>query len=393
MNIQYISAIIFILLMFVFVLIKRKNITLQKIAFPLLYLAMYKTKLGIKFMENFAGRFSKPLKYVGHFAVFAGFAGMLSITYALIKNAFNLLTKPNAVPGAALVLPFEVKGAFYVPFFYWIISIFIIALVHEFSHGIIAKKYNMKIKSSGFAFFGILLPIIPAAFVEPDEKELKKRPAGQQLSVFAAGPFANIVLAFIALGITALIAAPIVNNIIEPNGVLITDLMEDKSYPAERAGIAKDEIIISMDGIKTDYLSNFSDILKSKKPGETAIVETNRLVYNITLDENPQNKSKAYMGVYVQQNTKIKESFTEKYGRFTPMVIIWFMGLLFWLNILNFGIGLFNLAPMGPLDGGRMLLVTLQQFFEEKKALKYWKYIGLFFLAIVLVNVLFAFIR
>ena len=70
------------------------------------------------------------------------FLGMILITYALIQNVYNLLTKPEALPGAALVLPFEVKGAFYVPFFYWIISIFIIALVHEFSHGILAKKYG-----------------------------------------------------------------------------------------------------------------------------------------------------------------------------------------------------------------------------------------------------------
>ena len=75
------------------------------------------------------------------------------------------------------------------------------------------------------------------------------------------------------------------------------------------------------------------------------------------------------------------------------MIIIWLMGLLYWLYVLNLGIGLFNLAPMGPLDGGRMLLVALQQFLEEKKAIKYWKNIGIFFLALVLINILFAFVR
>lgn len=393
MNIQSISAIIFIFLMLIFLIVKRKNIKIQKILFPFLYFAMYKTKLGIEFMEKFAKKFSKPLKSIGYFAIFIGFFGMFLITYALGKNAYNLLTKPDAIPGAALVLPFEIKGAFYVPFFYWIVSIFIIALVHEFSHGILAKKYNMRIKSSGFAFLGIILPIIPAAFVEPDEKELKKKPSKEQLSVFAAGPFANILLAFIIVGITALIASPLANSIIEPDGVLITGLMEGKEFPAKQAGITQNEIIESMDNTKITYLTTFSEILASKKPGDIITLETDKSTYNITLVENPQNKSRAYLGVYVQQNTKIKQSFTEKYGRFTPMIIIWVMGLLYWLYVLNLGIGLFNLAPMGPLDGGRMLLVALQQFFNEKKAIKYWKNIGIFFLALVLINILFAFIR
>ena len=69
------------------------------------------------------------------------------------------------------------------------------------------------------------------------------------------------------------------------------------------------------------------------------------------------------------------------------------MGLFYWLYVLNLGIGLFNLAPMGPLDGGRMLLVTLQQYMDEKKAIRYWKNIGLFFLALVLINIAFSFIR
>jgi len=379
--------------MLIFLIIKRKKITIQKILlFPLLYFAMYRTKIGLEFMERFAKRFSKVLKHIGYFAIFIGFFGMILITYALIKNAYNLLTKPGAVPGAALVLPFEVKGAFYVPFFYWIISIFIIALVHEFSHGILAKKYNMRIKSSGFAFLGILLPIIPAAFVEPDENELKKRPPKQQLSVFAAGPFANILLAFIIVGITALIAAPLSNGIIEPDGVLVTGLIEGE-YPAEQAGITENEVIKSIDNIEVDYLINFSDILKNKKPGDLVVIETNKSIYNITLAENPEDKSRAYLGVYVQQSTKIKQSFVKKYGKFTPLVVIWLMGLLYWLYVLNLGIGLFNLAPMGPLDGGRMLLVALQQFLEEKRAIKYWKNIGIFFLALVLVNILFAFIR
>lgn len=379
--------------MLVFLITKRKKVVIQKILFPVLYMVLYRTKLGLKFMDRFSKKFSKQLKYIGYFAIFIGFFGMLIIAYALIQNFYSLLTKPQAVSGVGLVLPFEVKGAFYVPFFYWIISIFIIAVIHEFAHGIIARKYGMKIKSSGMAFLGIILPVVPAAFVEPDEKELKKRPVREQLSVFAAGPFANIALAFIVVGIIALISTPLSNSMIEQNGVIITGVSNEKDYPAAKAGIKENEVITQIDGMETPYLTNFSDILKTKHPGDTILLETNSSTYNITLSASPTNASKAYLGVFVQQSTKIKQSFIERYGNFTPKAIMWLMGLFYWLYVLNLGIGLFNLAPMGPLDGGRMLLVTLQNYMEEKKAIKYWKNIGLFFLALVLINILFSFIR
>ncbi|MBW2975114.1 M50 family metallopeptidase [Candidatus Woesearchaeota archaeon] len=398
-------------------------------------------------MDKFAKKFSKSLKGIGYFAVLIGFLGMIVIAIALSFSTFNVLTKPGAPAGAGLVLPVKAKGVFYVPFEYWIISIFVIAVFHEFAHGIIARKYKMRLKSSGFAFvdislkllgiliifFSILnkakgnilnlfitfdflntsspdfwitigiiliiiplfkkikLPIIPAAFVEPDEKELKKRPPKQQLSVFAAGPFANILLAFIILGITTLIFIPLLNSMVRPDGVLVTGVMEGKSYPAEQAGITANEVITGIDGIKVKEVDDFSGILETKKPGDIIRLETNRSTYDITLAEDPENESKAYLGIYILEKTKIKESFVERYGRFTPPVIIWFIGLFYWLHVLNLGIGLFNLAPIGPLDGGRMLLVALQQFLKKDKAVKYWKTISIFFLALILINILFAF--
>lgn len=391
-NLQSVAAIIFIAFMLVFLIIKRKKLTIQNILpFPILYFAMYKTKLGIRFMDAWARKMDRPLKYISYLAIGLGFIGMALITYALIQNVYHLLTVPTAAPGAALVLPIQVKGAFYVPFLYWIISIFVIATVHEFAHGLIARKYNIKVKSSGFAFLGILLPIIPAAFVEPDEKQLRKRPAKEQLGVFAAGPFANILVAFIVLGIAAAVNPFVDNNIVQADGVLITAVTED--YPAEAAGVGPNEIIEEINGQKIVYLSNFSDIVKSQPPGETITLATNVSTYQLTLAENPQNKSQAYLGVMVEQNTRINPGFIEKYGRIPVALLVFFIGLLYWLYVLNIGIGLFNLAPMGPIDGGRMLQVALQKFMKKEKADKYWKYIGLFFLALVIINVLFAFVR
>jgi len=72
-----------------------------------------------------------------------------------------------------------------------------------------------------------------------------------------------------------------------------------------------------------------------------------------------------------------------------PNVILWLAGLLNWLIILNLGIGLFNLIPIGPIDGGRMMhLVLLKVFKNGEKANRVWHSISLVFLLIVLVIII-----
>jgi len=84
---------------------------------------------------------------------------MVLISFELVRQLITALIQPSGAAAVALVLPFDsgLKGTIAVPFFYWIISIFIIAVVHEFSHGIVARAHNIKIKSSGFAFLSIII--------------------------------------------------------------------------------------------------------------------------------------------------------------------------------------------------------------------------------------------
>jgi membrane-associated protease RseP (regulator of RpoE activity) len=72
------------------------------------------------------------------------------------------------------------------------------------------------------------------------------------------------------------------------------------------------------------------------------------------------------------------------------LVILWFKGLLFWLALLNLGVGLFNLVPIGPIDGGRMFQIALEKVLKQKKAVKVWKAVSYGLLAIVAGNILFA---
>ena len=388
LDFQTIAAIIFLIILTIFVFLKRKSFDTKQVIPYVLYFSMYKTTWGLRLMDYFAKKYRKFIVYIGYIGILVGFLGMVVISYSLISNIYFLFTKPEATPGVGLVLPFKAKGVFFVPFFYWIISIFVIAIVHEFAHGVIARTHNLKVKSSGFAFLGLIIPIIPAAFVEPDEKELRKRPHKQQLSVFAAGPFSNIVTAFLFVAIASFVLAPIINAMIEPNGVKVTDYVKgDTKFPAETAGIKIGEVIQQVNDETTPYVNNLSAALRSKKPNDVVEIKTDKSLYQIKLAKNPENESLAYIGAYLEQSTKIKDSIKGKFGTLLPNGLLWIYGLFVILFILNLGIGLFNLVPIGPLDGGRMLQLALHRIFTKEKGNKYWYGIGLFFMILIFINI------
>ena len=257
------------------------------------------------------------------------------------------------------------------------------------------RYYGLKVKSSGFAILSLFVPIIPAAFVEPDEKKLVKKPVLEQLSIYSAGPFSNILLGFILILFTVGIASPMIDNIINYDGVIITNLAKSNitKYPAERVGIKNGEIIKEIDAKSVTTVSNFTEILSNKKPGDSILIKTTNSNYNLLLAENPDEKGKAYLGVYVTQSKSIKKSFTEKYGEASSKIILWFFGLLYWLSILNLGIGLFNLVPLGPIDGGRMLKSVLDKFLKKEQANKIFKWTGIFFLVIIIFSLVMSFIK
>ncbi len=396
MDVQTIATIVFIFLMAYFIFRNWARISIQKIAFPILYFAMYKTKIGLGFMNKVSGKFPRLVKWAGYAGVSVALLGMAFISYSLVMNIVKMFITPAATSGVALVLPFKVKGSFYVPFFYWIISIFLLAVVHEFSHGVIARAHGVKIKSSGFGFLAIIAPILPLAFVEPDEDELQKKKTGTKLSVYAAGPFSNIVFAAVVALIFWLLFMPLGNAIFEPSGVEVAGYIrghDNTTYPAEASGIAKGEIITAIDGNPVQLIDNFTSVLNSKNPGDSIVLQTNVSSYTLTLVSDPEDSNRSYMGIYLQQNNEIRESFQEKYGVIATSSLIWVIGLFYWLYVLNLGIGLFNLVPLGPIDGGRMLKAILERYLREDIAAGIWKFVSFVFLAIIVASIVLPFVR
>jgi len=336
-------------------------------------------------MDNFAKRWPRFTKYASYTGIFIGFAGMLLTVVFLVISLIGIF-KGKTDAGVAIVQPFvqtELGSPFFfVPITYFIITIFIIAIIHEFSHGIVARLFKVRIKSSGFAFFSIFIPIIPAAFVEPDEKQVAKLSPMKQLAIFAAGPFSNILLAIVILGVIFAIN-PLLAGITQQDVLIINYTESDITLPAELTGVGLGEAIIQVDNTIIESSKDFTKFMKTTKPNQEVTLQTNTSTYSLTLAEHPTNAKQGYMGVFVYPHTYYDPDFKEKYGFFIP-IIQWVMGLLILLVMFNIGIGLINLAPLGPLDGGRMLLTLLRTIFKEKTAITLWSQISLVTLVILL---------
>lgn len=390
---EIILASAFALFFIIFLYIKRKNIVIQKIIYPVLYLILYRSNFGIKFMKRFSKKYKEIIKFFGYCCIGIGFLGMIFISLNIILMLVMMILKPATDMGAALVLPFtNIPGIGYLSFIHWIIAIFILALIHEFAHGIVAKAHGLEIRSSGFAFLSFFIPIIPAAFVEPDEKELEKQPDIVKYSIFSAGPVINILLSLIILialpytgyGIIHLgnDMAPFESTITEPIGFSF-DLLND-TYPASKAGMSAG-IINEVNGQEVKNFKDFTDITYGIKPGQNINITTDKASYSLITTSSPDNPNKGFIGIRPLSNEKVVK---EQYS-WLKHPYFWIKELFKWLFIFNFLIGFMNLLPLGIVDGGRILKTLLEKTIkDQKKAKKVWSFIAFFFLAILLLGLI-----
>lgn len=376
MSVDTIALLVLLAALGLLYVIKRKNFKTQR--FLIFYFSTYRTKLGMKLMNALG----KPwLKKLGWPMIITCFLGMALMIEELIRGIIKLFSG-SAGMTVGVVLPVQAKGVFYVPFFYWILAITFIMVVHELAHGVIARAHKTKIKSTGFAFLGALIPIIPGAFVEIDEKHLTKKSLFAQLSIFSAGPFTNMVFGALFLAVLGLVFAPITNALYEPAGVKITKVSEES--PAAFSGFAQGEIIKEINGQQVRTTKDFDKAFTGVSTGTQVNILTDKATHVAVYNEK--------LGVTVQQHAVLSKTAERAYGKFLPAFLLWLSGLVYWLFLLNLGVGLFNLVPLGPIDGGRMLHTVLCAFLHKKHAQRVWHAVSAFMLAIITSTIVYAFV-
>jgi len=365
-------------------IIFRKKIEVQaKIIF------LYRMKWGLRWMDKVAQKRRPWIILCGYIGAGVGFIGMIVISYVLIKNLVSLIVSPAATSGVSLVLPgMNIPGLGVLPFWYWLIAIFLIAITHEFSHGVVARAHNLKVKNTGLVMFG---PII-GAFVEPDEKQIRKQEDIKQYSILAAGAFTNIVLALVALLLLNFAFTPLQQTMVEPTGFTFESYFGE-NMPAEQSGILPGTLITEINGQETKDFNSFSADLACLKPGDKLSLATPEKNYQLTLAENPDSPGKPFLGVYsITNQFAVKEPFKQGLGKIAYMVLDWWNGLLRWFFLLSLGIGLFNLLPLPIVDGGRMMQVFLQSLKGKEKGDKVYKNISIFFLLVLVLNLVFPYL-
>ncbi|RME77994.1 PDZ domain-containing protein [Candidatus Woesearchaeota archaeon] len=344
-------------------------------------IALYRTKIGLKAMENIGTRYAPWVRLLGYIGIGAGFIGMLFIIFTLVKNLYNLLLTPAATSGISLVIPgVNIPGSPITPplIIGWI-ALFFVIVIHEFSHGIVSIAHGVKVKSSGIVFFGPLM----GAFVEPDEKQLEKKHETAQYSVFAAGPWSNILLAVFAFLVLSFALNPLFNDFVTPAGVSIEAVEE--GLPAAQAGLPVGSVVTAINGYPIQSYDQFIQELRFVRPGESVTLTADGKNYTITTTAHPNNERIAFLGIKGISN-KIEPKYTGTIGNIGLSLIKLLRELFSWIGILSLGIGLANLLPLGPVDGGRMMLLAMQQTKGKKRGLKAWIRVSTVTLLLLLLN-------
>jgi len=333
---EYKTVILFYSLIFLIVYLNRKKFEVHA-----KFIYLYRTKIGINLMSFVSKKAERLIKFLGHAGVIIGFIGMI-LTFVMVL----LLT--------------YITG--------WIV-IFIIIVVHEFSHGIVASAYKIRIKNSGIAFFGPIL----GAFVEPDEKILSKQKDWVQHSVFAAGAFSNFLTVILVLLIAVIILDPIGSALSVSTGVII---YSQSGLPAEKAGIVNNTLITGINGENVNTIEDFRNVMSDIGPNRNIELKSDDKVYTVKTIENPDDGSKGYLGVWIMgEKSKLKND--------TPLnqallsILDWFRKMFGWLAFLSLNIGLINLLPIFITDGARMLKIFFERIIPNKnRSMSVWLFVN-----------------
>ncbi len=384
-DIYVLSVLAFFVLIAVLLVIDRKNIEVNSYV-----LFMRRTQRGRGLIDRIASASETFWSKVGVVSSIVGVGGMVFAIVFIGYIFTQQIIGPPMAEGPALVIPspsgeaIARPGVIAVPFWEWIISILILIVVHEGMHGIMVNNVKSKIKSLGVALFAV----IPGAFVEPDEEDLNKKNWKEQIQVYSAGSFGNFCLAVIVLLFMNFAFLPVFTiQSVGYMGYVNATEYGIEAFPAEEVNMTGE--ILSISGHRTHGFGDFQEVLGRYSPGDTVDVETTDSSFTLVLAENPDEPGEPFLGIAGVSETYVLRS--EYKNTRAGSVIDFFRNLLSWLFVLNLGIGIMNLLPLKPLDGG-LILESLSERFYPKKSEQIVRIVSTVSLALLVMSLAVSFI-
>lgn len=397
------------------------------------WMYLYKAQWGVQLMDRVVARWHRVLKPLQYLVITSGYLLMVVMSGLLIKTLHIYLTQADDAPLAKVPAVFPLIPYFpqlfnldsvFPPFYftYFIIAIALVAIVHEFAHGIFARLNKIRIKSTGVACLGPFL----GAFVEQDDKQMNKASKKAQLAVLAAGTFANVILALLcslllagfflisftpqgyafdtyaytvvnastlAMPTAMTIGAHTYQKIMQDNTTYFLDehanlstlsgqlILAYEDTPAFRAQLGK--TITHINTIPITSYASLNKTLRSLSPYQTITLTTltqeGTQETTLTLSERDGRaylgimtvpyQRKGLLGAWYQLVNTIKDAHVSYKAAFSGAQFIY--DLLWWIVIINILVALFNMFPAGMLDGGRFFLLTVCGLTGSKKAGEY----------------------
>jgi len=249
------------------------------------------------------------------YAAGVGGAATLSVISGAVATLGEIWDKiqgaGEAKAKATLLLP-----GINLPLLEGLLALALVLIFHEFAHGVVAVRENIRLSSAGLLFFGFL-PV--GGFVEPDERALRRAPRLARLRVYVAGTMANFLAAigaFLLLLLFAYATAPLAKE-----GCLVV------------GGVLEKGTFI--------YAQGGSCV--NAAPNQTVVLKTDR--GDIVLKADEEGK----VGLYVLRCSK--EGFLRYYGNGLDFIYN-FLSLLFSLNMV---VAVVNLLPAFVFDGARIV--------------------------------------
>jgi membrane-associated protease RseP (regulator of RpoE activity) len=285
----------------------------------------------------------------------------------------------------------------YLPLSVWL-AVIIAVVIHEASHGIVARSLGLRIKSAGVLLL-VILPI--GAFVETDDKQLKESRSRDTLRVLGAGSGINFIVGIACVLLLILTVSSMTPAV---KGAGIVGVVPDSPTlhsPASIAGIQPGDFVTAINNSPVTDLG----ILRngSFRVGESVNVTiwrgghtmtlNNVVLSNLTVTTVNETSGQSTQTIYpflgvdqasyaalqgtastyannykstpiaylveiptfgqaqylVPFSTVLSGFYTSPLGALTPAVTL----TLYWLFFVNFNLAIFNSLPIYPMDGGQ----------------------------------------
>jgi len=370
-DIEIISTLLFFLLVGILVYRDRKRIQYDH------GIIIKKWTKGREAIDGFVNKHWKLIMWVGNFAAVSGtvisivgFGLLLKMTLSF-EQMFGII-----LPSVSTVkYPEPVVS---VPFWYWLIGVFVIMTSHEFMHAVFSRLESVSIKSFGVILF-FVLPI--GAFVDPSQKQINKLRMISKLRIYAAGSFGNLVMA-VAVFLISMLTVSIFSSMIAEAGIAFKQTIA--GTPAETAGLSG--VIYQMNDTRISNETDFESFMNRTAVGDVVIMKTSTGLYEIKTVARPDDVTRPFVGV--QNITRVYEY---RLGGYVPdymfeAVSVW-VKLLFWIFVLSIGVGIANLLPMKPFDGGYMFEEFFVKLFGKKRGKLAIKIMTIITIALLLSNI------